>query len=463
MPKPSSAVPSFAAGRPNQTPTAASSGASLLVPAGAVLREEDVYNPLRRLGFFFALAFVFVRFTTLHEVLAVKLGFNTFLLYWVGGPAILLLLLTGGLQRSWYWTPVRFWLLYLAWLYAAIPTSTWRSDSLRLVFTYSRTELVVLFLIAGLVLTWEECWRTLRWLALAAFVLVLLGHFFSEQMSPEDPRLQLVAGTMSNSNDYAALMVIVLPFLILFVIAPGVAALIRLTAVLAFVYGLYLILATGSRGALIALLVATLYALWRLPLAAKIAAVVLLSVLGALLWSLLPERVTLRLRTIGTSDEVVDMTAAASASARMYLLKQSLRFTFERPLFGVGPGQFANFEGATARREGERGSWHDTHNAYTQVSSEAGIPAFLFYVAAVFSTGRLLSRVYKRARSQPPTLENRRIAAACLCVMLAFVGFATSVMFLSLAYRFYLPALSGLAIAMARATDHLWSSPQSSS
>mgnify|MGYP000415724637 CR=1 FL=1 len=459
MPNHPTSVPPFAAGPPNRIPPAAAAGPSPLVPAGAALQEEDIHNPLRRLGFFFALAFVFVRFTTLHEVLTVKLGFNPFLLYWVGGPAILFLILTGGLQRSWYWTPVRFWLLYLAWIYAAIPTSTWRSDSLRLVFTYSRTELVVLFLIAGLVLTWQECWRTLRWLALAAFVLVLLGHFFSEQLSPEDPRLQLVAGTMSNSNDYAALMVIILPFVTLFVIAPGVAVLTRLAAALVFIYGLYLILATGSRGALVALVVTAIYALFRLPLAAKIAGLLLLSVLAVLLWSFLPDRITTRLRTISATNEDVDMTAADSASARLYLLRQSIRFTLERPLFGVGPGQFANFEGSIARQEGERGSWHDTHNAYTQVSSEAGIPAFIFYVGAILSTGRLLSRVYKRARSQPPTLENRRIAAACLCVMLAFVGFATSVMFLSLAYRFYLPALSGLAIAIARATDHLWSTP----
>jgi O-antigen ligase len=459
MPKQSLPIPPFADKPPSQTPPTAGIRPSPLVPAGAALQDEDIHNPLRRVGFFFALAFVFVRFTTLHEVLTVKLGFNPYLLYWVGGPAVLFLILTGGLQRSWYWTPVRFWLLYLAWMYAAVPTSTWRSDSLRLAFTYSRTEMVVLFLIAGLVLTWQECWRTLRWLALAAFVLVLLGHFFSEQLSPEDPRLQLVAGTMSNSNDYAALMVIVLPFLVLFVIAPGVPAIFRLAAGLAFIYGLYLVLATGSRGALIALVVTALYALFRLPLAAKIAGLALLSVLSLLLWSFLPDRITTRLRTISATDENVDMTAAESASARMYLLKQSLRFTFERPLFGVGPGQFANFEGASARQEGEHGSWHDTHNAYTQVSSEAGIPAFLFYVGAIFSTGRLLSRVYKRARSQPPTLENRRIAAACLCVMLAFVGFATSVLFLSLAYRFYLPALSGLTIAMARATDHLWSTP----
>lgn len=422
------------------------------------IREDELFNPMRRAGLFFALAFVFVRFTTLHEVLTVKLGFNTFLLYWVGGPALLFLLLTGGVRRCLYWTPVRFWLLFLVWLFAALPFSTFRSDSLRLTITYARTELVVLFLIAGLVLSWQECWVLLRWLALAAFVLVLLGHFFSEQMSPEDPRLQLVAGTMSNSNDYAALMVLVLPFLLLFVLAPRTNAVIRVFAALATIYGLYLILATGSRGAMVALAVVALYALLRLPLIAKVAGGAALAILALILWAVLPDPIAERFSSLTVTHEDGEVTVLeSSAAARLYLLRQSIRFTIERPIFGVGPGQFANFEGATALEKGERGSWHDTHNTYTQVSSEAGIPAFLFYLGAMISTGRLLSKTYKSARGQPPTAENRRIAMACFCIMLAYVGFATAVFFLSLAYRFYLPALSGIAICMARATERLWS------
>jgi O-antigen ligase len=101
-----------------------------------------------------------------------------------------------------------------------------------------------------------------------------------------------------------------------------------------------------------------------------------------------------------------------------------------------------------------RGAWHDTHNTFTQVSSEAGIPAFLLYLAALISTYRLLSRVYRRSRNQPSSPESRKAAVAYFCVLLSFVAFSAASFFLSLAYRFYLPAITSVAIALTLATEH---------
>lgn len=419
----------------------------------------DVHNPIRVFGQWLALAFVFVRFTGLHEILAAKLGFNSYLLYLLGVPAILALLLSGGVSRTLRWRAVWFWLFFLAWLFAATPTSTWKADSLGLVFTYARTQIIVLFLITGLVMTWKECWRLLHVATLAAIGNVLIGHFFAADMTGADSRLQLQTGTMSNSNDYAALMMLLLPFLVLLVIAPGRASWLRFAGAVFTVYGVYLVLATGSRGALVALIIAFLYTLMWLRLPYKMLLLFLAVILGIVLAAVLPDRTVSRLATTlsGPADDAAPTTESEeSADSRMYLLKRSLVFTIQNPIFGVGPGQFMIYEAKVAKDAGVRGSWHDTHNTFTQISSEAGVPAFLLYVAALISTYRMLSLLYRRSRNQPSSPESRRVMVACFCVSLSLVAFSAVSFFLSLAYLFYLPAITGIAIALTRATEHEW-------
>ena len=65
-----------------------------------VAPRNVVDNPLRRLGFYFTLAFVFLRVSFIHELLVFKLGVNLHLVQVVGIPAVLLTLFAGGVQRT---------------------------------------------------------------------------------------------------------------------------------------------------------------------------------------------------------------------------------------------------------------------------------------------------------------------------------------------------------------------------
>jgi O-antigen ligase len=415
---------------------------------------NDVHNPIRQVGLQFAMVFVFLRFTGLHEILTAKLGVNTFLLYIFGIPAFLALMLSGGIRRTMHWQPIRYWIGFLASLIASIPFSFYVLGSLALVLTFLRTEVICLLLITGLVMTWKEFWRLLHVLVGASILQIAFGKFFSEVA---DDRLSLAIGTMSNANDYAAELALLLPFLFLVMLTPGRSIAARALSLVCITYGLYLTLSTGSRGALIALSVGVLFALWRTPLHYRIFAGILTLMVGGALALVLPGHLTTRLASI-VSDKAseADTVSAGSAKSRLYLLKKSLLFTATHPLFGVGPGEFSDFEGLNATHAGLQGAWHETHNSYTQVSSEAGIPAFIFFVAAIISTYRMINRVYQRSRTQPPTPENQRIMAAAFWLMISMVTFCSAIFFLSLAYRFYLPALTGLAIALTRAAGHEW-------
>lgn len=410
--------------------------------------HADLINPARRFTFYLVLVFVFLRISMLHELVSAKLGFNSYILALVGTPALLGVILTGGIRRTLRLRASWYWLAFFAWIILAIPFSTWRGGSFNLVATYGRTELSVLFMLAGIPLQWSECRSTLYAMALGALAAVAAGRLFMVENYGGE-RMSLAFGTMSNSNDFAAHLLIALPFLLFVLLSSSTNSLFRLTSGLALLYGIFLVLDTASRGALVALGVAAVYIFWRGSMRIRVAMLIGIPVLSVVSLAVLPKYVLARLGTFATSGTSAEsLEAAESAQSRRYVFETSVRYTLENPLVGVGPGQFATREGNNERTIGTHGYWHQTHNILTQVSSECGIPALIFFVGAIGATWWLIYRVQKQAQS----FDLQEISVAAFCLGLALVSFFAASLFLNLAYRFYLPALTGLAIALYSAT-----------
>jgi hypothetical protein len=418
-------------------------------PQGAewVQWRSSVDNGLRRFGFYFALMLIFFRFSTLHEALSILVGHPLYLLYVVGPPALIALVVTGGIPRTLKSRAALCWIGFLACLIVDIPFSSWPGGSLQFVYTYLKTEFPMLLVIGGLVLTWSECRAVFVSIGLGT-----LGLLFTSRLLVKDDnsgRVSLDAGTIANANDLAAHLVLVTPFL-LYVALSRRNALTRTIAAAGVAYSVYQILSTASRGALIALVVMSLVLFVRASSAVRVATIVLVPVLGLAIFSILPRETTHRILSFSDSGSS-DSEAIASTEQRTYLLQQSLLFSLYHPLFGVGPGQFSTEEGFTSRLRGERGAWHETHNTYTQISAECGATAFVLAFSGMVLTFMMASRTYNRVRRDPRLKD---IATASLCLVLSLTGFYTVIIFLSDAYRFYLPALCGLAIALSRAVDH---------
>lgn len=418
----------------------------------------EVKSPLRVIGYYFALVYTFIVFTQLHQLLMMAVGVDIRLLMIIGTPMIMLVLCSGGVQRTLRWSAAKYWVGYSFLMVIAVAFSSWRSESLSITLAWIRVEVLILFVIAGCVMTWREVNRLMTVLAWAAVVDVIAGRLFAGQIAG---RFQLTGTTMSDPNDYAAQLILILPCLLLVVVSASQFMFGRIVAAGVFLYGLYLILLTGSRGALIAIAITILFCLWRLRPSQKILAASIVILLVCTTPFVVPQRILTRFSTIFQSANFAkkdpDLAGAVeSGEARRYLFKQSILATLSHPVFGVGAGQFQNYEGRTAREKGLRGSWHETHNSFTQVSSEIGIPALLFFLAAIIATYRMLDSVYRTARRKPPTKETRQIRATAFCLLISLVGFCTASFFLSLAYRFYLPALTGLAIALYRAVQQKW-------
>lgn len=382
-------------------------------------------------------------FGTVSEVLTHILHANTYILYLVGPPALLGTIAAGGIPRTLRGKPAIYWCLFSLYMLVATPFSTWVGNSFQQELDYFRFCLPLMFVVGGLAVNWKDVKGYFYTIGYAAILNLVAARFFA---SSEDGRISLDAsGTIGNSNDLSSHLIIVLPFLLYIATDAKTKFIVRIPLFGALAYGLWVIVGTASRGALISITVMFILALWRAAPWQRVLVLIAGVLLAVSLPLLLPTQTLIRLGSMFGGQ--VDAEAADSSGARSYLLQQSLIYTLQHPMFGVGPNQFANFEGKSQQSAGEHAEWHETHNAYTQVSSECGVPALVFFVSGILSALFTVMRTWRRARKEGV----EEISRACYYFVIAFSGYLVSIIFLANAYRFYLPAMIGLAIAIQRA------------
>jgi O-antigen ligase len=412
---------------------------------------------VQSVAFKMGLVLIFIRFSTIHQLLASVLNVNLYLLYLFGIPTLVGLVLAGGIRRTLRGWPAIFWAIFTVWLFVGLPFSSWRGGSAGALNGYLRTDFPMLFVIAGLTLTWRNCRSMMRAIACAAVVIMLASKVFQNDSADLAERLALSVGAISNSNDYACLLVLVLPFVIWAALVAK-SKVFQLAAWGWVAYGVLLVLKTASRGALVAMAAGALYWLIRGTLRQRIALLAVGPIAVAALIAFVPRSSLIRIVSFSAEDASASQEAIESTQIRRYLLEQSILYTLQHPLFGVGMAQFSSFEGEHNQILGTHGYWHEAHNTYTQVSSECGLPALALYIAAIVSTFLLVNRVYRRARGRP---ECQDIRTATFCIMLALVMYCTAITFVNFAYFFYLPAMSSLAIAVSSAADKELNRPSS--
>jgi O-antigen ligase len=155
-----------------------------------------------------------------------------------------------------------------------------------------------------------------------------------------------------------------------------------------------------------------------------------------------------RFRTLFANENTVvtaEMKSAEeSKDARLDLLIESLKITATHPVFGVGPGMF---QVATGWRwqDGIGMGWRQTHNTYTELSSETGIPGLLLYMAAFLWCLRTLLAIRRATRNRPDLKEVDDMA---FCFLLALFIFAVSGFFSSMAYHTHFPMLAAMITAL---------------
>jgi O-antigen ligase len=395
--------------------------------------------PMEAVALRCTLVFLFFRISFLHEFITSKLRIDLHILLLLGVASLLTALMTGKLMVALRTRATIFWMLFALCLCAATVFSTWRGGSFPLTLDYLRTALPLLLLIPAVTSTSEDLVKIVKTIGWAGIATIALG--FSNKVLVQGRMMLANAPSIGDSNDYASYLVFVFPFVVYLLFAENRAVVRKLLGFVVIPAGLYQILSTGSRGGLVGVLATVLAIL--LMGKAKAKAIILIGapVLALLALPFVPSQSLQRFESLFVGS-AGDKTAKESSEARQRLLYQSILLTLSHPLVGVGPGQFMENESVAAKSSGQRGMWHETHNTYTQVSSECGIPALVFFIAALATTFASLWRLKKNS--------NPLLATIAQFVLISMFGFAVCSFFLSHAYDFPLLISCGLSMAITR-------------
>jgi O-antigen ligase len=405
--------------------------------------KTEAGNGLRRFGFYCALTLIFLRYSFLSDYLTYLTGKETYVLYIFGPPALIAFLWAGGLRRTFRETGPKLWLAFTVWMFLGVPFSVWRGASFGLSVAYIKTVLIFVLFTVGLTIEWAECRKLIYAIAAAAASNIVLGAYY---MRPGEERFNLTwTAQIGNPNDFAAHLLLILPFLLFIVLRRESRSVIRLTCLLLLGLGVFEILRTASRGALIALVVTTLFLLMRGSMKQRIAIGATAVIALAVLIALLPRDTWNRMLSF-EAGAGANQEALESSQIREHLLEESIRCTLLHPLFGVGVGQFANYEGAWADQAPGHVGWYETHNSYTEIASEAGIPGLLIYLAALIWAFRLLGRITKQA-SGP---YNEEMASAAYAITIGVLAYSVAIFFLNFGFAFEFVVVSALVESMWR-------------
>ncbi len=416
-------------------------------------------NPFQRIGFGILIVFLFVLISRVFDVVLTGLRVPLITSYLALAAAIF----GGGIARVFNHRISYYLLAFTIWMGITVPFSFWRGGSIP-VFRGWVAACFVYILVVSLVSSYQQCLRAMQMIALSvvtvALVALLTGDTTSGRLFTE--------GKFSNPNDLAQMMLIGLPFVYLLVNASGQNLLFRLPPLLLVLLVFYVLLKTGSRGSLLGLLVMAAYFFFNTTMKNRLVLVGVSAVVLLTAALVLPPALRTRYLHIFASESEVQPTgedeemlesADASAAARQEILQTSIAMTLRHPLFGVGPGMFSDVREEDAKRAGKRAIALVSHNAYTQVSSETGIPGFLFYTITLICCFRATGEVYKitKARRGP---QWDAIGKTALCARLSLVAFAATSFFASVAYQSLFPMLAGLCAILHVTVKQLAGSEQ---
>jgi len=355
-----------------------------------------------------------------------------------GGISLLALIF--GVSGQWEENkPKELRLLYMlyAWWCLGIPFASWKANSIKLVFSDCLKCVVVMVLVSLVVNSVSELRQLLK-LQAAAVMLNAMGAILLHKVD-FDGRLEgLGNGALFNPNDLAINITLNWPICAMFFFDTsdplfktmwGFGLLIMIRGVMM----------TYSRSGFLALSMAVFVVLlefgWRggrrwmlvLPFLCLVPAVLLA-----------PTNYGARLESIVGTPQAGSMDRG-SAEARKQLLIKSIEITATHPLFGIGVGDFQSYSNM----------WMVTHNTYTELSSEGGIPALVFFLLLLRQAFRNLRAV----RMNPALKQDEKTQLIASSLWAALTAYTVGAFFASTARLLFPYFLVGYTTALYKITS----------
>jgi O-antigen ligase len=391
-------------------------------------------TPENRLTAAYAMIVVFWAFYYYRPEDIIKVIYGFPLAKIIGGLALLSLLvgIMGQAGRVKLSKEAKLVLALFVWCVLCIPFATWKGGAFQTVFE-DFDKCVIMTLMVGLAVTSVDRLKRLLFIQASAVAMMsVLGCIFFRGMT----RLEIGTGLYANPNDFAIMIALNWPICLGFLLATRNPIKKALWAI-GLVGMAWAVTLTYSRSGFMALGVAICFSFWEFGVRAKrnhlIVAGVFLTLL--LLPVLLPSHYGTRL--IGIFNPSVDALDLGSHEARKQLLKESVELSLRHPLFGVGPGDFAS---ATEY-------WHVTHNTYTQLSSEAGLPALILFILILRQVFRYLRDIRKTERFR----NDPQVQILTGALRASFAGYLLGAFFASYGYELFIYGLVAFTGVLYRA------------
>jgi O-antigen ligase len=379
------------------------------------------------------ITFLAATFLFLSRILdPLRIGYNL--------PAVLAALLGIGLfitRRAfvfWKTTAGKILPVFVVWMFVSYLLTPHNENSL---FFLQSVMLGALLFAAscGLPATVSDFKKVFGVAAAAGVVAALLGIVWGAQ---HYGRFALRNGPYSDPNYYAMWLLAFVP--LIWTTFADHKLWIRIAGIVAAALPLLIALRTGSRAGFVAIGAMAIVAIFFFSLTTRIllGSAVALALVGLVGFApnLLRNRLNASAERSGADQNSVD--------ARQTLLVTSLAVTLTYPLFGVGAGNFPMTVVEAGREQGKDWSPLVTHNSYTQISSETGLPGIILYLLLIgFSVKNLISLLRqtspKGATPDGATYQLARGMLFSLAVVLTFLCF------LSEGYNFLILFWLGLA------------------
>jgi len=340
------------------------------------------------------------------------------------------------------------------WMLFGCPFSVWVGGSINaMTNSWLKSYLIFLF-VAGLLTTVKQCKSVVSALGFATVVVAIIA--MKAGVSNAEGRIQAEGGSLGNSNDLAAQILLGLPFCIHMVMDKGRNFAIRMVMLAGTAGALYVAMQTGSRAAMLTIVAVGVFAFWKSSKAGKIMLITSMIGLVMAVVFLLPQDLKIRYMTAFMGDSVAEsvdsqaaltkiMAANNSTEERKQLLQNALQLALHNPVFGVGFGQFAVADAARAEESAEKAHWLPVHNSFLVILTEDGVPAFVFFVSALFFG---FVTTYKIHSKPGKGEQGKEVKAIAFCIMTALIAFFVCGNFSPSAYGTSFPMIAGFAVGL---------------
>jgi O-antigen ligase len=359
----------------------------------------------------------------------------TFVFGLCSGLAYLWALLSGGARILWS-RELQIVLLLSAWYVAGLPFSFWRGGSFQILTQVWLKTLFIFFLLTQTLVTLERVQRLLWAIILSELFVTGFSIVQSSRVIWVGGRMLGVNLGMLGWNFLGIACAVTIPYIAaIFVLRRSLFTTVLLAAT--FFSMLWMVVLTASRGGLLNVVFSTGLTSFLVLRGSSRGRIVGMGIVIALVLviGLAPRVFWQRLETVWNGPDVYTDQVAASAEEstedRVAVLGRSIQYTLEHPIFGLGLG---NFEVASGTSLGQAGAWIGTHNTFTQISSEAGIPALLLFVGLLVTASLNMKKISKTFSKQP---ENRELNLMARATLVSLSAFAFGAFFAHLGYEYY--------------------------